>query len=78
MADQSEAMLVVEKGIPDVSVIPLARGVSLLGKSSSAEIFLDNAYVSRRHAQIVQEDGGLSHPGPGEQERHLPQRRCHQ
>jgi len=59
MAKQSEAMLVVEMGIDDVSVIPLDRRVCVLGKSSPADVVCDNPYVSRRHAQIVQENGAF-------------------
>ena len=59
MAKHPEAMLVVETGIDDVSVIPLDRRVCLLGKSAEADVVCDNPYVSRRHAQIVQENGGF-------------------
>ena len=52
------ALLVVEKGIPDLRVIPLERQVCLLGASTSADVFIDNSYVSRMHAQIVEEAGG--------------------
>ena len=46
------AMLIVEKGIDDASVIPLDRTVHVIGKSPAADIFADNPYVSRTHAQI--------------------------
>ena len=60
MTTQSDAMLVVEKGIPDdVSVIPLEGRESLVGKSSSANIIIDNPYVSRRHAQISRDSRGF-------------------
>ena len=52
-------MLVVETGIDEVSVIPLDRRVCILGKSSAADAVCDNPYVSRRHAEIVQENGGF-------------------
>ena len=59
MTSQSDAMLVVEKGIPDdVSVIPLDSRECLVGKSSSANIIIDNPYVSRRHAQISRDRNG--------------------
>ncbi len=46
------AMLIVEKGIDDASVIPLDRAAHVIGKSPDADIFADNPYVSRSHAQI--------------------------
>ena len=52
------SMLVVEKGIPELRVIPLEQQVYRLGASSSADVFIDNSYVSRLHAQIVEEAGG--------------------
>ena len=55
MADKSESMLVVESGIPGVRVIPLDHKICILGSSPNAEVFVDNPYVSRMHAQIVQE-----------------------
>jgi hypothetical protein len=48
-------MLVVERGVPGVRVIPLEQKVHILGSSPGADVFLDNLYVSRMHAQIVQE-----------------------
>ena len=42
----------MERGIRDVSVIPLDQSVSVLGKPPSACISIDSPYVSRRHAQI--------------------------
>mgnify|MGYP000660428261 CR=1 FL=1 len=52
MLTQPGAMLIVEKGIDDASVIPLDRAAHVIGKSPSADIFADNPYVSRNHAQI--------------------------
>ena len=57
MAEQPDAMLVVERGIDDVSVLPLDRDTCVLGKSPSADIVIDNPYVSRRHAQITWANG---------------------
>ena len=54
MTDQLGAMLVVKQGMPDTSVIPLDQPACLLGKSPTADIVIDNPYVSRRHSQIVQ------------------------
>ena len=51
-------MLVVEKGIPELRVIPLEQQVYWLGASSSADVFIENSYVSRMHAQIVEEADG--------------------
>ena len=58
MPEQSDIMLVVERGVPGVQAFPLDQDVSLLGASQSSDIFLDNPYVSRMHAQIVQEQDG--------------------
>lgn len=59
MTTHSDAMLVVEKGIPDdVSVIPLDNLECFLGKSSSSDVIIDNPYVSRRHAQISRDKDG--------------------
>ena len=52
MADSPEAMLVVERGVDDCSVISLDQPVCVLGKSPSANVILENPYVSRRHALI--------------------------
>ena len=56
--DEPYALLAVEKGTPGLRVIPLEQQVCLLGASSSADVFIDNSYVSRMHAQIVEEAGG--------------------
>ena len=53
MPDQPDAMLVVERGIPEVSVIPLDQSRLVLGKTPDADIIIDNPYVSRRHARIT-------------------------
>ena len=58
MPEQSDIMLVVERGVPGVQAFPLDQDVSLLGASQSSDIFLDNPYVSRMHAQIIQEQDG--------------------
>ena len=58
MQDQLDALLVVEQGIRDVSVIPLDQPTLLLGKSPSADVIVDNPYVSRQHAEIRREEGG--------------------
>ena len=57
MTSHPGAMLMVERGIDDASVIPLDQSVCMIGKSTSADIFADNPYVSRRHAQIVLQGG---------------------
>ena len=58
MANDPLSVLIVEKGIPDVRAIPLDRRICLLGASTSADVFIDNSYVSRIHAQITQEPSG--------------------
>ncbi len=52
-----ETMLVVEAGIPNTRVIPLNQQVCLIGAYADADVFIDNPYISRMHAQIVQEGG---------------------
>ena len=52
MTDLLDAVLMVERGIPDASVIPLDRSACLLGKSLESSVVIDDPYVSRRHAQI--------------------------
>ena len=56
--DQPVAVLVVEQGIGDVSVIPLDQATLLLGKAPSSDFVVDNPYVSRQHAEIRRERGG--------------------
>ena len=58
MADDPLSLLIVEKGIPELRAIPLDRRICLLGASTSADVFIDNSYVSRIHAQITEEAGG--------------------
>ena len=58
MSDRSEPMLVVEKGMRQ-KAIPLDQQVCVLGASPSADVFIDNPFVSRLHAQIVQDGGGF-------------------
>ena len=53
MLNQPPAMLVIEKGIDGLSVIPLDQQSCVLGKPPGADIAIDNPYVSRRHAEIV-------------------------
>ena len=50
-------MLVVERGVPGVRAIPLAQQVCLLGASPLSDIYVDNPYVSRMHAQILSDQG---------------------
>ena len=53
MSDHPEAVLVVERGVENVGIVPLDQPIYELGKSPSATIVLDNPYVSRRHARIA-------------------------
>ena len=55
MPDEPDTMLVVESGIQGVRVIPLEQEVCMLGAAPDAEVFVDNPYISRMHAQIVRE-----------------------
>ena len=52
MAKLPGAMLMVEKGISEVSVIPLDEAPHLLGSLPTADTATDNPYVSRRHAEV--------------------------
>ncbi|MFC1935846.1 FHA domain-containing protein [Chloroflexota bacterium] len=56
MVDYPEAMLVVESGSDDASVIPLDQRSHVMGKLSHADIALTNPYISRRHAEILREE----------------------
>ena len=57
MAKQASALLIVEKGAEDASVIPLDQERHIIGKFSAADIPLANPYVSRQHAQILLDNG---------------------
>ena len=57
MAKQASALLIVEKGSEDASVIPLEQATHVIGKLPDADIPLDNPFVSRRHAQILIDQG---------------------
>lgn len=52
MEEVTGTVLVVERGLSDVSVIPLDSTPHLIGKLPTANTPLDNPYVSRHHAQI--------------------------
>ena len=55
----AEVMLVVEKGMSGQQVLHLDQKVSILGASPSCDIFVDNPYISRMHAQIVEDADGF-------------------
>jgi pSer/pThr/pTyr-binding forkhead associated (FHA) protein len=55
MSEEPDAMLVVEKGMPGVKAIPLEEVVCLVGASPTADVFVDNPYISRMHAQIIKD-----------------------
>ena len=57
MAKQPSALLIVEKGAEDASVIPLDQERHVIGKFATADIVLANPYVSRQHAQISLDHG---------------------
>lgn len=56
MSSDQDPMLVVEKGIPSLRAISLEQQVCIIGASSAADVFIDNPFVSRMHAQIVVEN----------------------
>ena len=53
MAEENAALLIVEQGVEEASVIPLHQRAQVIGKLPHADIFLGNPYVSRRHARIL-------------------------
>ena len=55
MTDEPDSMLVVEKGFPGVRVAPLDQQVRILGSSASADVYVDNTYVSRMYAEMIRE-----------------------
>lgn len=55
MADEPHSMFVVERGVPGVRVLPLDQQVSLLGAAPEVDLFVDNHFVSRMHAQVIQD-----------------------
>lgn len=58
MEQQPGAVLVVEHGIGDLSVIDLTQPAIVFGKVAEADIVVDNPYISRRHAEIKREGKG--------------------
>ena len=54
---EAAALLIVEKGGEDASVIPLDQTDHLIGKLPYANIPFSNPFVSRRHAQIIATKG---------------------
>ena len=56
MSSDQDPMLVVEKGIPSLRAISLEQQVCIIGASSATDVFIDNPFVSRMHAQIVVEN----------------------
>ena len=59
MADELGAMLIVEKGMSDVSVVPLSEPPYVFGKSTQVDVVVDNPFVSRLHCEIVHQKGTL-------------------
>ena len=55
MSERAECMLIVEKGIPGTRAIALDQQVCMLGASPASDVFIDNPYISRQHAQIIRE-----------------------
>ena len=56
MSSSLDAALVVERGIPGPTQIPLMQTTTVLGNSSDADITVNNPYVSRKHCQIRHQD----------------------
>lgn len=57
MTDGTGAVLIVEQGMDDASIIPLDQHVQVIGKTAKADIQVNNPFISRRHAQFSQEKG---------------------
>ena len=57
---ESMGMLVVKRGPNAGSKFVLDAEVTRAGRHPDSEIFLDDITVSRRHAEIVRNDGGYS------------------
>lgn len=51
------AFLYVERGPGQGQLVPLADGMTVLGRSSSADFRLQHPSISRRHAQLTREGG---------------------
>ena len=56
MTTLPDAMLIVDAGVPGTDHIPLTDTVSVIGKSSDADITIDNPFVSRSHCKIRFQD----------------------
>lgn len=52
MAEEKGAVLIVERGAEPGKVILVDRDAVTIGRLASNEIFIDDPYISRRHAQI--------------------------
>ncbi len=57
MSSTPNATLTTVKGLRDTGPIPIDRGVSVFGKSSTVDVNVDSPYISRRHFQIRCQDG---------------------
>jgi hypothetical protein len=45
MSTETSSMLVVERGIPGIRVVPLDQQVCLMGGSPDADVFVDNPFI---------------------------------
>lgn len=57
MTEILPSSLVVEKGECDTSIILLEKTPHVLGKLPNADTGFENAYVSKRHAEVFEEEG---------------------
>ena len=57
MTEILPSSLVVEKGECDTSIILLEKTPHVLGKLPHADTGFESAYVSRRHAEVIEEEG---------------------
>ena len=74
---ESDAPRLVATGPPEFRgmVFPLTRHDTVIGHSESANLVLDDRFVSRLHALItIGESGIAAHPRPEFQRRHAGQR----
>ena len=49
----SNATLVIEQGLKEITEVPLLNTTFIIGKALDADIVIDHPYVSRRHAAIL-------------------------
>jgi predicted component of type VI protein secretion system len=59
VADQEQARLTVEQGLPPGTTFTLAQLPAVIGRATRAEIVIDDRRISRLHARISQRENGF-------------------